>query len=189
MINGLDIATLVTADAVFPGTPADETALHEALAQLSRDDALFTCARLNAIVSGYGPERSLHQRQDQAVSLLQCPPEQLRALTEYALKHGGPGRVLVFLRGQLLELARQVAMHCRNLPGDGETLKNPQARSAFLRAVLIASQLWERRLFGEHGIRRTLDWEAQLLELLGALRKNMEEGNQAAQPGFTVSRG
>jgi hypothetical protein len=188
-MNESDIAVFVTVDAVFPALTADETSMRSALALLSRDDALFTCARLNAIVSGFGPDRSVHQRQDQAVSMLECAPEELRALSDYARRQGGPGRVMVFFRGQLLELARWVVRFCQNLPGDGETLKDPAARSAFLRAALIASQLWERRLFGSEGIRPNLDSDKQLLQLLGAFRKNVEEGNQAAHPGFTVSRG
>jgi hypothetical protein len=96
---------------------------------------------------------------------------------------------MVFFRGQLLELARWVVRFCQNLPGDGETLRDPAARSAFLHAALIASQLWERWLFGSEGIRPNLDSDKQLLQLLGAFRKNVEEGNQAAQPGFAVSRG
>ncbi len=188
-MNESDIAVFVTVDAMFPAATADEAGMRSALSRLSRDDALFTCARLNAIVSGFGPDRSVHQRQNQAVSMLECPPERLRALADYAKRHGGPGRVMVFFRGQLLELARWVVRFCPNLPGDGETLKDPTARSAFLCAALIASQLWERRLFGSEGIRPSLDSDKQMLQLLGAFRKNVEEGNQAAQPGFAVSRG
>jgi hypothetical protein len=188
-MNESDIATIVTVDALFPEAAVDEAAMREGLSHLSRDDALFTCARFNAIVSGFGPNRPVHQRQDQAVSLLQCPPQQLQALTDYAKRHGGPGRIMVFFRGQLLELARWVARYCENRPGDSETFKDPAVRSAFFRAALIASGLWERQLFGEHGIRPSLDPNQQRLQLLGAFRRNVEQGNQAAHPGFVVARG
>jgi hypothetical protein len=75
-----DIAVTVTVDAVFPGTRADESTMREALASLSRDDALFTCARINAVVSGFSPGRTLHQRQTQAAQML-CSADQLRALS------------------------------------------------------------------------------------------------------------
>ena len=113
-----DIAVYVTVDALFPGESATEAALLAALQQLSRDDALFTCARLNAVVSGFAPGRSVHARQTQAAQLL-CTTPQLIALSDYARRHGGPERVQIFFRGQLLETARWVVTHCRNLPGDG----------------------------------------------------------------------
>jgi hypothetical protein len=72
-MNESDIAVFVTVDAMFPAATADEACMRSALSRLSRDDALFTCARLNAIVSGFGPDRSVHQRQNQAVSMLEVP--------------------------------------------------------------------------------------------------------------------
>ncbi len=41
------------ADAIYPGLPADESALIELLSGLSRDDTLLISARLNTMVSGY----------------------------------------------------------------------------------------------------------------------------------------
>ena len=46
-MNVSDIAVFVTVDTLFPGATADESALRAALQSLSRDDALFTCARIN----------------------------------------------------------------------------------------------------------------------------------------------
>ena len=183
-----DIAVFATVGAVFPGAVANEESMQAALTPLSRDDALFTCARLNAIVSGFGLERTTHMRQSDAVGML-CTTQQKLALSEFAMKHGGPQRVLVFFRGQLLELARRVVMQCQNLPGDGETFKEETARSAFLRAALIASSLWERRLFGPDAIKPIVDLDVQLRDFLGAFRKNMEESNRSAEPGLVIARG
>ena len=46
-----------------------------ALAELSRDDALFFCARINAIVSGFSPNRSIVARQQRVLSWLCTPAE------------------------------------------------------------------------------------------------------------------
>src|SRR6266478_5330176 len=142
-----DIAVTVTVDAVYPGVGADEPTLLATLAELSRDDALFYCGRLNTLISGFGPHRNNHERQTAAVNLV-CTLEQRRALAGYACKHGGPESVMVFFRGQLLELARWVVTHCQNKPGDGETFNDPAVRSAFVRAALIVSGLWAQRVFG-----------------------------------------
>jgi hypothetical protein len=161
--------------------------MRESLAYLSRDDALFTCARINAMVCGFGPSLSNHERQKAAIGQL-CSLEEMRALSHYALRHGGPERVMPFFRGQLLELARWIALHCRHQEGDGETFSDSAVRSAFVRAALIASDLWQRRLFGGV-IALNLDRDEQIRQFMGSFRKSLEEGNQAGHPGLVMSRG
>lgn len=187
-MNKSDIGVYVTVDAVFPAETPNAIAMCAAIAQLSRDDALFTCARINAIVSGFGPQRDNRERQRHAMSMI-CSPTQIRALDEYAARHGGAERVMVFFRGQLLELARWVARYGENEPGDGETFADPAVRSSFLRAALIASGLWEQRLFGIEGRKPSHDPREQLRRALGAFRKSVEEANRAPHPGFAISRG
>ncbi len=53
-INLDDLSVFVPPDAIYPGLPADESALIELLSGLSRNDTLLICARLNTIVSGFG---------------------------------------------------------------------------------------------------------------------------------------
>src|ERR1700678_1786612 len=125
------LALLVTVDAIFTGVTASEESMRAALTTLSRDDALFTCARINAMVSGFGPAISNHQRQNAAISKL-CSQGEMWALSRYAIKHGGPERVMAFFRGQLLELARWLALYCRHQQGDGETFSDADVRSAFV---------------------------------------------------------
>ena len=96
---------------------------------------------------------------------------------------------MAFFRGQLLELARWITLYCQNQPGDGKTFLNADVRSTFVRAALIASHLWEQRLYGPDGIKANPDASAQLLQLLGAFRKSVEEGNQAGNAGFILTRG
>src|SRR6202011_3993392 len=52
-----------------------------------------------------------------------------------------------------------------------------------------AGDLWQQRLFGVEGIQPNTDAEAQLLQLLSAFRKSVEEGNQSGHPGFLMGRG
>jgi len=186
-MNDSDVAVFVTVDAVFVDTSVNEGVMLAAVKTLSRDDALFTCARINAIVSGFGPGRSNYQRQDAAITTL-CSRDEMLAISRYAIKHGGPGRIVAFFRGQLLELARWLVLNGQNLPGDGETFADPATRSAFVRAALIASELWQRRVFPD-GIKPTADREQQMRRLLGSFRKSMEEANEAEHPGLSMSRG
>lgn len=181
------LALLVPVGEIFTGVTASEESMREALTTLSRDDALFTCARINAMVSGFGPGLSNHQRQNAVISKL-CSPGEMWALSRYAIKHGGPERVMAFFRGQLLELARWIALYCRQEEGDGETFSDAGVRSAFVRAALIASDLWQRRLFGDV-IQPSVDRDEQLRQFMGSFRKSMEEGNQAGHPGLSMSRG
>lgn len=181
------LALIVSVDAIFTGTTASEESMSAALKTLTRDDALFTCARINAMVSGFGPDLSNHHRQNAAISRL-CSQEEMLALSRYAVKHGGPERVMAFFRGQLLELARWITLYCRHQAGDGETFADAAVRSAFVRAALIASDLWQRRLFGDV-IQPSLDRDGQIRQFMGSFRKSMEEGNGAGHPGLTMSRG
>lgn len=58
-----------------------------------------------------------------------------------------------------------------------------------MQGALIASDLWQRRLYGLEGIKPSADAEAQLRQFLGAFRKSVEESNQSAHAGFSIGRG
>ena len=70
------------------------------------------------------------QRQQKACAWI-CDREQQQRLDTFAGQHGGLDRVVVFFRGQLLEMMRRAAQHCQNLPGDGETFNDEQVRDRF----------------------------------------------------------
>lgn len=182
-----DLVALVTIQSLEPDVEPNEANIRLALTQLSRDDALFFCARINAIVTGFGAEENHLQRQRQAIQML-CSPAQLRRLNKFAARYGGPDNVKVFFRGQFLELARWLALFGQNDSADSGTFGDPQVRAHFARAAFIASGLWERRLFGIQGLRPGLDPYAQLRAALGPFRKNIEEANPAPHPGFVIYR-
>ena len=88
-----------------------------------------------------------------------CSPHAGRAIIDRLNQFARAHKVRefsIFFRGQLLELARQVAAHANNLPGDGNTFSDAQVRAAFFKAALIASGLWGRRVFGHRLADRAL---------------------------------
>ena len=181
-----DISVFVPPDAIYPGLAADERALVHLLAGLSRDDTLLTCARLNVMVSGFGMQSNA-ERQRRACTWIISPRHRQR-LDAFARQHGGPERVAVFFRGQLLEMMRQTALHCRNLPGDGETFSDEKVRDRFFRAVLVAGTLWGARAYGDR-LSLTDGIDAARRRALGAFRKGVEDGSQAIHTGIALGRG
>jgi len=70
-----DIDLYVDVGAVYQGVTAHEDSMRGALAELSRDNASFFYARINAIVSGFSPNRSIVARQQRVLSWLCTPAE------------------------------------------------------------------------------------------------------------------
>jgi hypothetical protein len=185
-LNPDDLSVFVPPDAVYPELPADENALLKLLAELSRDDTLLICARLNAMVTGFGMQ-SNGERQRRACAWI-CSRQHRQRLDAFARQHGGLERVVVFFRGQLLEMMRQAALHCRNLPGDGETFNDERIRDRFFRAVLIAGTMWGNRIYGER-LSLADGIDAARRRALGAFRKGVEGAGQAMHTGIALGRG
>ena len=66
MVETSDLAVFMPVEAVWPDLHSDEATLLDLLCGLSRDDTLFTCARVNTIVTGAGGSTS-YQRQQSAL--------------------------------------------------------------------------------------------------------------------------
>jgi hypothetical protein len=94
----------------------------------------------------------------------------------------------IFFRGQLLELMRRAAQACDPAPGTGADFVDPQARSRFLAAALIAGDLWNRRIYADR-----LSGEPEIDEArkraLGAFRKSNDESNSPSHLGICLGRG
>ena len=181
-----EVALFVPVHDIFPemrGTPRE---LMQLLTMLSRDDTLIQCARINTIVSGFGDLDTV-PRQQQALSML-CTPAQIAMIDDFAKRHKSSGPPVVFFRGQMLELMRWVALHCKNLPNDGTTYSDPAFRERFAKAALVAGGLWSTRTY-----RDTLSSPGSVAEMrlraLGALRKGVEEANLAPHIGIAIGRG
>lgn len=181
-----EVGVYLPVSEVFPGIVANERALIEVLNTLSRDDTLFQCARLNIIASGSG-DYDMKPRQEHAISQF-CTSEQIARINAFALRRGGLGLPTVFFTGQLRELMRWAARYCKNLPGDGTTYEDPAFRERFLKAALIASDIWGKRVFGNK-LSGAGDIAAVRLQALGAFRKGVDESNFAPHIGVAIGRG
>lgn len=134
-----DIAVFVPIEAIWPELRSDEATLLGLLGSLSRDDTLFWCARVNTIVTGHGTP-DVKARQQKVLNLL-LTSEEINKINVFSQGYGGAKRVMVFFRGQMLELIRWAAKHCTNHPADGETFSDAGTRSRFVQAALIAGSL------------------------------------------------
>jgi hypothetical protein len=176
----------VTVEDIFPGTKADERTLLALLERLSRDDTLFNAARVNTLITGPG-DFDAKGRQQAALGTY-WTPEQVERINDFARRHPGSGTPFVFFAGQLRELVRWTARYAKNLPGDGDTFKDPEVRERFVKAALIASTLWSNRTYGDK-----LSAEGEVAEVrmraLGALRKGIEETNLGLHLGVAIGRG
>ena len=181
-----DIAVFVPIEAIWPELRSDEATLLGLLGSLSRDDTLFWCARVNTIVTGHGTP-DVKARQQRVLNLL-LTSEEINKINVFSQGYGGAKRVMVFFRGQMLELIRWAAKHCTNHPADGETFSDAGTRSRFVQAALIAGSLWSQRT---HGDRLSLEGgiEDARQRALGAFRKGMEEFDLAPHLGITLGRG
>jgi hypothetical protein len=181
-----EIEMFVDVESIFPGTPTTTESLHEVLVTLSRDDTLFYCARINIQVSGQSLTLHPMDRQRRALEILRMPSELTDRLNQFARTYNVRD-FSIFFRGQLLELARHVATHGKNLPGDGNTFNDAKVRIAFFKAALIASGLWSRRVYRDRlADEGTLD--VQLHRALGAFRKGVEESTTALDAGIAMGR-
>jgi len=83
---------------------------------------------------------------------------------------------------------RHAAHACDPAPGSGAGFNDPEARSDFLAAALIAGDLWNRRVYGDRlSGERPLD-EARR-RAIGAFRKAVDEGNSPSNLGICLGRG
>jgi hypothetical protein len=76
-IDASDLAALVTISSLEPGVEPNEANMRLALACLPRDEALILCACINAIVTGFAPNRSQLQRQSLAINMVAAQREVL----------------------------------------------------------------------------------------------------------------
>jgi hypothetical protein len=126
MNQATNITVTLDVGAAFPGVMATAEAMLETLSELSRNDALFFCARLNAIVSGFGGTMSRLDRQRTAVALLAVPRE-AASIDAFVRRNGITDPPAIFFRGQLLELARWIGAHCRNQADEPHTFERQSA--------------------------------------------------------------
>lgn len=171
---------------VFPGAQSNFDAFTSLVRKLSRTDALFWCARLNLIISN--PQNPDHRATQQYGLSTFFTPQQIDRINRFARIHGGADKVTVFFRGQLLELIRWVCLFCQDQPGDGETFNDPEIRETFAKVVLLASDIWARRVIGDKfSLEGGVDAARQ--RALGAIRQAIAETSSGIEPLWAVGRG
>ena len=73
------IGVMVDFAAIAQGAPGDEQAMLTALSSLTRDDALFHCAKVNTIATGFDPNLS-HADRQRRLAQSYCDPDQVAAI-------------------------------------------------------------------------------------------------------------
>jgi hypothetical protein len=133
-------------DAVFSEGAATFDHFKQVVKSLSRTDTLFWCARLNLILADPNMDEKTKQEY-----YLNCffTSQQIQALNKFVIAHGGSDHVGVVHRGALLELIRWVCLLCSDHTDDGETFDKSEVREAFAMVLLMASELWGKRVYGD----------------------------------------
>lgn len=139
------VKVLVPYDAVFINNKTSFDHFKEILKSLSLTDTLFWCARLNLILADSKMDEKTKQEY-----YLDCflTAQQLQTLNKFVMEHGGPKNVIVIHRGALLELIRWACLVCSDHIDDGQTFNSDEVRENFARVLLMASELWSKRVYG-----------------------------------------
>jgi len=158
-------------EAVFSDGPASFDHFKQVVNSLSRTDTLFWCARLNLIIAD--PNVDEKTKQQHCLDHF-FAPQQIQALNKFVKAHGGSDHVVVVHRGALLELIRWVCLLCSDHPDDGETFNKPEVREFFARVLLMASELWGKRVYGDAALEGTSISEKRT-NALALIRHSMAE--------------
>jgi len=187
-MGGANLGIFLPLEALEPRMEVTQDGLRELVSQLNRDDALVTCSVLNSIVSGSGAMSGM-DRQRKALSTV-CTQNDLARLDAWSPPELAQGvrasSKTVLFRGQLLELIRWIAQWSDRGATDGASFDRPEVKHAFMRAALMASEFWRRRVY-----RDSLDdvaAEDTMTNALSAFRKATEESGEARFIGITLGR-
>jgi hypothetical protein len=101
---------------------------------------------------------------------------------------GGPGNWQLFFRGQLLELIKWACIFCSERPDVPGIATDIGLRGRFAQAALIASELWERRVY-QGRFAGPEDLENKRFVLLGRFRQSHSETGLGADLPRAFVRG
>ncbi len=172
--------------AVFPDLGNDFDTFRSVLSRLSLTDTILFCARLNLFVSN--PLNKDNKAKQRCVLNILLKPEEIDRVNLFVREEGGADRVAVFFRGQFLEIIRWASLFCRDLPDDGRTFEDPANRQTLAKALLIASDLWGRRVYGGNF---SLDGGVNVARLrsLGPIREAIAETSLGLESLVALGRG
>ena len=183
--NPNPVAVFVPYDAVFNDGPTTFENFKQVLKSLSRTDTLFWCARLNLILADPNADEKTKQQY-----YLDCffTSQQIQSLNKFVYAHSGSDHVRVLHRGALLELIRWVCLLCADHPDDGETFNKPEVRDAFARVLLMASDLWGKRVYGDSAFEGT-SIDEKRTNALASIRYSMAETRYHPRQFEALARG
>lgn len=171
---------------IFPETNNNFETFQKLFQKLSLSDALFWCARLNLIISN--PANTDHRAKQQYGLDVFFTKQQIEKVNEFAKQHGGVERISIFFRGQLLELIRWICLFCKNQPDDGETFEKSEVRQTFVKAALMASDIWAGRIYkGRFFLSGNIDESRR--RALGSIRHGIAGTDAGMDPLKALGRG
>lgn len=182
----LNMRPYVPVEAVFPDVHYDFRTFTSILRELDLTDALFWCAQANMILSHWSND---DRRTRQQNLLDRClSGQELDRANDFIVSNGGYEGAAAFFRGQMLELLRWVALYSSDRQGGGKTFDDPQTRRRFAEAALMASDIWDRRVFGDR-LSDTDQSEIGWRKLLGPSTRAYEATRSAPHISHTLGRG
>ncbi|MCP4372605.1 MAG: hypothetical protein GY797_31530 [Deltaproteobacteria bacterium] len=171
---------------IFPQLESNLETFVSSLRELSRTDSLFWCARLNLVVCQSDVEHLTKQQFGLNQFLTK---DEIEKINDFARSDNKDAQsIVVFFRGQLLELVRWITLSSNNHPDDGLTFENPKIRRKFAQAALIASDIWSNRVFEN---RFSLNGGVTIARerSLGAIRKSLEGTQTVPDLSKSLGRG
>lgn len=172
-------------DAVFDDGPTTFEHFKQVVKSLSRTDTLFWCARLNLILADSNAEEKAKQQY-----CLDCffTSQQIQSVNKFVNVHSGSDCVSVLHRGTLLELIRWVCLLCVDHPNDGETFNRPEVRALFAQVLLMANDLWGKRVYRDSAFQGTSIGEKRT-NALASIRYSLTETRCDPRPFEALARG
>lgn len=173
-------------DAVFDDGTVSFDMFKQTVRLLSRTDALFWCARLNLMLADTNIDEKT--RLNNILGTI-FTSDQIAKLNEYGRKREEQSSIQPIIRGTLLELIRWVCLLCSDHSDDGVTFNKPEVRDTFARALLMANDLWGRRVYGDNIFGKGNTLEEKRRNSLSITRRVAMETVIRQQPFEALTRG
>ena len=179
------IASYISIKELFPEEEANLDVFKNYLSDISLTDSIIMCARINNIITHYNTER--FNGQQRIVEMLMSAYE-ISVLNNVASRKKVGKNIVIFFRGQILELLRWIVLYSKDKPNDGETFSSQEIRSKFLRLLLMASDIWTKRLFANWEF-ESEDFDNKKKIAMGSFRKSTEDSSSALELAKSLGRG
>ncbi|MHB9130421.1 MAG: hypothetical protein ACYDBB_04930 [Armatimonadota bacterium] len=185
VIEAMDVGTIITLDDILPNEHYSFEYLVDTVKSISRTDALLWCGRLNSIISNpFNTDHANNQRIAGSYFLTGEPAKRADVALQ---QRGGINRNTLFFRGQLLELIRLTSVLSIDQENDGVTFEDPEVNERFLKAALMAGELWASTTYCNLSIEGGR--ETARRRAAAGFRKAISDNNDAMHPVVAFARG